>query len=113
GTRVRAWVEILLSESLALIARGTRVVRVGDVIAAVSREAAPTDEVGIESEERRLRRRRLELDPAVVREVRLDPRVRVELLHHVLAGVRVERSGRIALDEARRDTHLAEHHRHR
>ena len=41
----------------------------------------------VDAEERRLRRRRLELDPAVEREVDLDPRVGVELLHHELAGV--------------------------
>src|SRR5947209_2371347 len=70
GTRVRAWIEILLSESLALIAIDAWVVRVGDVIATVTREAAPTDEVRVKSEERRLRWRRLELDPPVVREVR-------------------------------------------
>src|SRR5438046_3724944 len=49
---VRAWIEILLSQTLALIAADTRVVRVGDVVAAVPREAAPADEVRVESEER-------------------------------------------------------------
>src|SRR5207248_5285101 len=47
GTRVRARVEILLSEPLALIAIDARVVRVGDVVAAVPREAAPADEVRV------------------------------------------------------------------
>src|SRR3712207_7902823 len=64
------------------------------------------------SARRRDRGRRVERDPAVAREVRLDPRVRVDVAHHVLAVVGVERARREAAGHAgdRKSTRLNSSH---
>src|SRR6266540_1758421 len=79
------------SSSVALAAVD-RAPLVGVVLATA--RGATTDRLAVDAEDRRLRRRGLELDPAVEREVHLDPRVRIELLHDELAARPVERQVR-------------------
>ena len=62
---------------------------------------------------RRDRRRRVERDPAVAREVGLDPRVRVEVAHDVLLARVVVRAGREAGGHARRHAAHPQQQRHR
>src|ERR1700756_509199 len=57
--------------------------------------------------------RRLEWDPSVVREVDLDPRVRVLEAHDVAFSLRIEGAGSEADDQACRDAERAEHVTHR
>ena len=66
---------------------------------------APDDQV-------RIRRRRIEADPRVARNVRLHPGVRVASAHDVAAGQVVVFAAAEAVHDPRRDSQRAQHHRH-
>src|SRR5213595_502282 len=106
---------VLIQLVLGAVRSTCRIVRVGARVAGTGAVAGTRSALRgiVDTWEGRLRRGRFELDPAVLREVDLDPRVRVLLLDDVRVARRVVGARRESFDEPRWYAGLAEHDDHR